>query len=172
MRTKQIASGGKNTRSYPGRLLAIDPGSNKIGVAYFKGGELEISAELRVSGKDIVKRLEKLKDKLTDFIAGIDAPEMVVVEFGGSIRMKGKNPHGIRTHDFAAGFLASSAVNQWGVPFEIIPPLKWKGNVKKTTIQKNMSLIYSRKLGEDEAHAIGLGRWFLAVTRFNQLINY
>jgi len=60
-----------------GTLLSIDPGSNSMGYAIFKAGELEISGELKgTKGSLSHIRLHEITDQLIE----LDKPDVLAIE--------------------------------------------------------------------------------------------
>ena len=61
-----------------GTLLAIDPGSNSLGYAFFRKGKLGISGEIRSeSSKDPAhKRIHEIADQLLE----LEAPKVLAIE--------------------------------------------------------------------------------------------
>jgi hypothetical protein len=58
-----------------GTMLAIDPGSNSLGYAIYKAGELEISGEIK--GKGLAhERLHEIADQLLE----LEKPDVLAIE--------------------------------------------------------------------------------------------
>lgn len=61
-----------------GTLLAIDPGSNSLGYAIFRGGELEISGEIK-GGRTTDPAHIRLQE-IADQLVALEAPDVLAVE--------------------------------------------------------------------------------------------
>jgi hypothetical protein len=151
---------GSFTLIYATKILTVDPGSNAVGTACFNEGKLIQSREIKSHSKSFIRRIDNILVGIMEayFDKQVD---LIVMEFGGNIRMKGRNPHGIRVHDFAAGYIGAGLTDYFQRPIVLIPPEAWKGNLPKRAVVRNMQLVHDRELGEDEAHAINLGEWYI-----------
>ncbi|KYC47849.1 MAG: hypothetical protein AMQ22_00219 [Candidatus Methanofastidiosum methylothiophilum] len=149
-------------------ILTIDPGSRAIGTAYFEDGELVLSKEIKSSSKFLTCRLDNILTSICENYLTAK-PDVIVIEFGGQIRFKGRDPHGIRVHDYAAGYISSGLSAFFQKPLVLIPPTTWKSNKPKNLLTRQISLEFNREIGEDEAHAIALGLWYLRQVKLNQL---
>ena len=148
-------------------ILAIDPGSRKIGLAILDGDRLVASGQFSRSSTKTVNRIATLRADLTKWIyeAGV-VPEFdidhIVMEFGRTLRRRqGRDPAKMRVHDLAAGVILGKVFEIFGYDkIELVEPSKWKGNKTKEATKFNVEMIFSKQFQEDEADAVGIALWF------------
>ena len=152
-------------------LIAIDPGSNKAGIAIFKESKLIYSEQLNFKAKDsFYNRLRALKLSVESFLAKYGNLGYVCVE----TPYVGRNPQTGLKLGMARGIILSFAfkynINVIDIsPQEIRSHYGVRGNAKKEEYQKIVKLEFAKEikkeLGEDEADAIAIGSVGIAKIR-------
>ena len=156
-------------------LIAIDPGSNKIGIAYFRHEHLVESKQINLKGTTFYNRLRAMKFTVAVFLAKYSNIGYLAVE----TPYIGRNPQTGLKLGMARGVILSLAFRHKIEIIDISPQevrshYGVRGNSKKEAYQKIVKLEFAREitkeLGEDEADAIAIGS--TSITKIKQAILY
>ena len=153
------------------RVVAVDPGLNRSGVAVFSGGRLvEVTTVSRTSGPSLPlpERVRVMADAITEFVYPIGSRVSLAIEFPqiyqrGAGKSKG-NPNSLTPLAALAGLLmASFASTAFYLPSE------WKGQLTKQAsharIKERLTASETGRVPPRLAHdgwdAIGIGLHYL-----------
>jgi Holliday junction resolvasome RuvABC endonuclease subunit len=141
-------------------LIAVDPGSNKAGIAFFQLGKLKYSEQLNFKASDsFYNRLRALKWALERVCLSFGIVDMFAIE----TPFIGHNPQVGLKLGMARGLVLSLAFEMEAKIIDVSPQQTraYYGvspRAKKQDYQKLVKLESGRKiLGEDEADSIAIG---------------
>ena len=157
-------------------LIAIDPGTNKAGIAVFKDSKLIYSEQLKFKATDaFYTRLRALKLVVGEYLAKYSKWDYIAVEtsYFGRNAQTGLKLGQARGIILALAFEYPVKIIDIS-PQEIRSHYGVRGNAKKEEYQKIVKLEFkkeiNKELGEDEADAIAIGS--TAIFKIRQAILY
>lgn len=149
------------------KILAIDPGTQKTGIAVMytdKDDEVYVYArELIKASGSVGKRCEKIVDKIV-MAADRAKPDLVICEYpalyGGSETGMAARESGRITILFTfCGMIYEALRAKRNLRF--VTAIKWKGNLKKHHTASRIDRDYGIRDTEDIIDAIGIGDWYM-----------
>lgn len=142
-------------------LLALDPSIRSMGWAQFRDCVIQGSGVIRTQGSDDLARIGSITDSV---LALIPDGGTVVIEvppaftFARSTRGgKPMNAASLQKLNWVVGAVVAAARAR-GVPIHAVSPADWKGRRSKA-----WDKTIAGKKSTDEADAIGIGRWWIAI---------
>lgn len=154
------------------RILAVDPSICSLGWATYQRGVLEdfgtIKTEATASDVD---RLEVIYSQLREKLLFPKVKHLVIEDAPKFLYDKRKGKVGAALSLLkltkVVGLCCGMAFSH-GVPAHLVLATTWKKQKKKSEIIRNAKLTWKlNKVGEDEAHAIELGAWWLKRKKMN-----
>lgn len=144
------------------RIIAIDPGTIKIGISVFDNGWPSSGKFLQVKGQPYDRCLQLVKET-AKFVRKMK-PDMVVCEypslFGGSDAGMGAKESGRILILFHFCGMLHYALRKIS-PIRFVLPIQWKGNLKKIHTQDRIFQKYDIVDKEDVVDAIGINDWYV-----------
>lgn len=148
------------------RVVALDPGTRRAGLAIVEDGAVIYAVDLLTSRADVVSMIAEVAGAL-DAVLGPDRPvdAALVVEWPRkykTLRVAHDDVDGLRE--------VGAAVARWGWTGRVtrVAPAAWKGNVPKRIHHRRIyrdlrsserARVVWETLGPDARDAIGLARW-------------
>jgi len=140
------------------KVLSVDPGSKKFGLALFEWEDLLLSSQNPVSTKiRKIERIEYVCKVVTEYIIS-HSPDLVVIEESGIARSK---------HIWLVIGIVQQIIedckNMW-IRTETLSPstvkkhVAWKGNADKSEVELAVCELFPGDYWEDEADAIAI--WY------------
>ena len=154
-------------------ILAIDPGTRKVGWAIFLIRPRPRLSELWDSGSiqlpkqdDWIDRIDQLGQRLTEYLdQRWPTPDQILIElptnFTGTGRGQAATNSG-SVNKLIACVFQLKGMFKYLAPVELVPVRKWKGNTKKHVTELRIFRHWA-KVGKtnDESDAIGIGDWYI-----------
>jgi hypothetical protein len=142
------------------KILAIDPGLHKAGLAWFKArtGEL-IETECIEGEGDMDTVVDAISLEMPGvFIVVIEEPQ----QFSGSRKGQAARNSGAVLKLIALVYSIRQMALNLGKKVVLAPVTQWKGQVPKEVMARRLSKYYDlSEMTPDEIDAVGIGRWYL-----------
>lgn len=166
----------KEQRTYnQNRILAIDQATHKSGWAVFENGKLAAHGSFEVKDGDLTFRYNQVR-KIIIQKAQFFKADLVVFEdiqlqqLGGKQVYSGDNVTGVQTFKTLAQLQGAimDGLYDHGIPFEICHQATWRQHCgvkgrsrtdRKHSMQTLVEQWYGIKVNDDEADAIGIGKY-------------